>query len=55
MGRGGGPGGHRGGRGGFGGPPRGFGGGGGGEDQTSMRVPSDRCGIVIGKGWCHSV
>lgn len=47
MGRGGG-GGHRGGRGGFGGPPRGYM---GGEDHTNMRVPADRCGIVIGKGW----
>ncbi|KAF6025233.1 FUBP1 [Bugula neritina] len=52
MGRGGGA--PRGGRGGFGGggPPRGYGGPGGpgGEEQTSMRVPSERCGIVIGKG-----
>lgn len=48
-------GGRGGGRGGYGGPPGGsgrggYGGGGGGEDQTSMRVPAERCGIVIGKG-----
>ena len=55
---GGGRGGHRGGRGGggpYGGGPPGRGAYGGGGDETSMRVPADRCGIVIGKGECRII
>ena len=57
-GMGGGRGGHRGGRGGggpYGGGPPGRGAYGGGGDETSMRVPADRCGIVIGKGECRII